>query len=1071
MINRFLLSFYLLIAVFSFSQVKAAHIAGAELIYECIGNSDYRVKLIMYRDCAGGGAQFDNPVDLYIFDLDNGNFTTVSLPRPGSTPQITPPNWGACTAQPYNLCLQVGTYNGTVNLPPNANGYDIGWARCCRNNNISNLADPRCEGVTFLAHVPSVAIAACNSMPTFKQNPSLFLCAGEQFFFDYSAIDTDGDSLAYEISNPYTGENMQNQGTGNPNGCNTNLPPALGGGNNMGLGPYRNVTFAPGHSFTNPFGPGSNITINPNTGYLSAFPANPGIYVLAVSVKEYRNGVLLSENKRDFQFHVINCLPQGPPPILTHTFSGLNTSNDTIFVEGARPFCYDIFANDTVTPSHLVVTPISIAFGGNGGFPPPYATVNTNGFAPPVLGQVCWVPNCDYIGRTVEMVISVRDTSDCPNYNLVFDTVYVTVQPSPNIPPLLQYDISSLQTTPVGDTIVLDVEENFCFPFQVIDTLGGAALFEETEIQTLSGNPVGQSQIVNSTISGDTLSATFCWDPGCNFDEVFMVILTGIDEYQCPPQNRTEDTLYIKVNPPANPAPTTNLLAPTPGQPTNGDTVIIRVHEQYCNDFVVVDTSIAGADSLFFSFSLTDLNGGFAGQQPNYLGIINGDSLAGNICWTPRCVNVDQYYRLIVEGTQQNYCGIRNSTDDTIYFRVIEPFKPAPDISHDLGPGSPDNISLTIQDDESFCYSFRLSDTLTPTFLSYSATVEMANGAPYNGPQPSLTFSTNLDTLVEGEICWEIPCEFANGSFRILMTGTDTFDCRSSNIVFDTVYINHIENIPDQPDFCTLSVGSDDLSIDLSWQPSIQSDIVGYVIYRKREDEPNFVAIDTFNTLGDTTYTDTQNIFADDWRYCYALAAIDRCGNVSSISAESCSILLEAEQGEYVSLLNWTAYSGWPAGVAEYEMYRSYPEANRDQEFLTAVPPTQLTLNDDNIDEAVICYRVRALDAGTGCGGESWSNEVCLRYPPTLYVPTAFTPNGDGLNEIFTSYGEFADQFDMSIYDRWGKLLFRTQDINAGWDGKVNGKVVPEGVYIYRMKVVGYDGTELTRNGSITVLR
>ena len=119
---------------------------------------------------------------------------------------------------------------------------------------------------------------------------------------------------------------------------------------------------------------------------LEAFPASNGIYVMAVSVKEYRNGNLLSENKRDFQFHVIACRPQGPAPILTHNLSGLTTIGDTVFVMAGRPFCYQFTVADNFFPSSIQVTPLSVSFGGNGGFPPPYATIQTSGTTPPVTG-------------------------------------------------------------------------------------------------------------------------------------------------------------------------------------------------------------------------------------------------------------------------------------------------------------------------------------------------------------------------------------------------------------------------------------------------------------------------------------------------------------------------------------------------------------------------------------------------------------------------------------------------------------------------------------------------------------
>lgn len=68
-----------------------------------------------------------------------------------------------------------------------------------------------------------------------------------------------------------------------------------------------------------------------------------------------------------------------------------------------------------------------------------------------------------------------------------------------------------------------------------------------------------------------------------------------------------------------------------------------------------------------------------------------------------------------------------------------------------------------------------------------------------------------------------------------------------------------------------------------------------------------------------------------------------------------------------------------------------------------------------------------------------------------LYVPNAFTPNGDGKNDFFMSKGDGILQFEMSIFDRWGNKIFYSNDLNKGWDGKVSGnsEVAQKDTYVY----------------------
>ena len=85
-----------------------------------------------------------------------------------------------------------------------------------------------------------------------------------------------------------------------------------------------------------------------------------------------------------------------------------------------------------------------------------------------------------------------------------------------------------------------------------------------------------------------------------------------------------------------------------------------------------------------------------------------------------------------------------------------------------------------------------------------------------------------------------------------------------------------------------------------------------------------------------------------------------------------------------------------------------------------------------------------------GCTDEV---EHCIYISPffTIYIPNAFSPNGDGLNDVFTAKGTYVCNFQMYIFDRWGMLLYYTEDMDKGWDGRVNGgtNIAQEDTYVY----------------------
>jgi gliding motility-associated-like protein len=93
---------------------------------------------------------------------------------------------------------------------------------------------------------------------------------------------------------------------------------------------------------------------------------------------------------------------------------------------------------------------------------------------------------------------------------------------------------------------------------------------------------------------------------------------------------------------------------------------------------------------------------------------------------------------------------------------------------------------------------------------------------------------------------------------------------------------------------------------------------------------------------------------------------------------------------------------------------------------------------------------------------------------PLIYVPNAFTPDHDGLNDIFIpkGYGNDWDYYEFSIYNRMGQLLFKTNDIFEGWDGMFLGELSPQTVYAWKVVVRHKPGSEMiTLSGTVTLLR
>jgi gliding motility-associated-like protein len=269
-------------------QASARHIIGGEMYYECLGNNDYKITLKLYRDCAGDGAPYDDFLPIVIFNNIGVPLDTIGIKFPGAN---TLPSNFECFSPPNGVCVEEAIYTTTINLPPLVGGYTLSYQRCCRNNGIDNIQMPQPQsfnngvGSTYTVHIPDPAI--CNSSPEYKSFPPIYVDLGSPFSFDHSAkADIDGDSLYYELCAPFDG--------------NDALSPS-----DVALAPpYDTVQWNFPYNSLYPLASSPALSIDHKTGLITGTPTIPGKFVITVCVSEYRNGIFLSVNKRDFQITV-----------------------------------------------------------------------------------------------------------------------------------------------------------------------------------------------------------------------------------------------------------------------------------------------------------------------------------------------------------------------------------------------------------------------------------------------------------------------------------------------------------------------------------------------------------------------------------------------------------------------------------------------------------------------------------------------------------------------------------------------------------------------------------------------
>jgi gliding motility-associated-like protein len=239
---------------------------------------------------------------------------------------------------------------------------------------------------------------------------------------------------------------------------------------------------------------------------------------------------------------------------------------------------------------------------------------------------------------------------------------------------------------------------------------------------------------------------------------------------------------------------------------------------------------------------------------------------------------------------------------------------------------------------------------------------------------------------------------------------------------------------------------------------------VKYDIYRQNGS--------SFQLLG-TTVPPLQTFFdANPTPACYQLSYDDICENKSPRNQTVCPITLTASLNDDNSVtLTWNDFNGWEDGVDYYLIEKYDQDGNLLDEITVPAGTTSYQDDVENFNEQTYVYVVIANPAPDLTLPVSISNRVTVIKNPNLFHPSAFTPNGDNLNDIFNVYGQYIDNFEMSIFNRWGELMFTTRELDEGWDGTYKGAAMPEGTYTFVANITDLAGRTFKKSGSILLLR
>ncbi|MGB3946566.1 MAG: gliding motility-associated C-terminal domain-containing protein [Bacteroidia bacterium] len=1100
------------------NTLQASHLMGGEITWVCQGNGQYVFTLKLYRDCNGinppssvqlsvfnhptvSSIQLSSPVQTDISPSCNGAGPTISCT--GAESQV---GWPTSTS-PVAGAVQESVYTSNpIALPgvPPPQGWIFTYADCCRNGSLSNLQSANSYGFTLRAVMYGYngqnAGPCFDSSPTFLESPSTVICVGAPFNYNHNAFDPDLDSLAYSWAEPlddFTG--VYNLGT-NP----------------------ASVPFTSGYSFNSPL-PGATqnpanvpASINPATGEISFTSYTQGYFATVVKVESWKCGILVAEIYREIQVVLLPCAVNEKPTV---TFSSYQAT-----VPAGTLVTFDINGNDPgvladgVTPQTLTLNASGRQFGANftdanaGCLNPPCATLSAplpSSSPTNIASTFSWQTTCDHISyndecntvsNTYTFVFRIKDDF-CPAPSENISTVSITVLATPVAP---SPQIGCVAVLPNGDV-------SLTWPPAVDPggTFNGYFIYSST-------SPNGPFTLIDSVLSY-SLSNTSYTHVGANASTApvyyFVRTRSGCFGQVLAVPADTVSTIVLNVNNPANGTALLNWNAianPLPSTSTG-------IYSIYVENPTGVWTLTGNSTTTAFIDSILACNAtlNYRVEIEDYIGCSSVSTIDGGIFQNIIVPQIPSFDTVSVDDNNNATMSWNVSPSSDVEAYVVYQLISGAKIPIDTVFGINNvNYTFALSDadmgvEEFYLAAFDTCDNISPIGTAlYTMYLTSIPQVCDRSVVLNWTSYGNIGTGLAGYNILQSTVGVAGPYTLVSTVDTSVHAYIISNLLPQTTYYYKIQAIdssgtktassnrilfysaaPSPPAFSYLQRVSviDPNQVEITCHVDISASTSGYKVMRSKDNNPaNFKLVETLpaSTATPINYVDT-DVRTDNFSYYYKIINVDSCGFDGLETNISRTILLTAK-GNSVALENtliWNDYSTWLGNVASYNVYRGI-DGVMNPVPIANVPfvgsgNTMYTYIDDISNfiqgEGVFNYYIEALEGpgNTYSFSENSLSNIAEAYQEAkVYVPNAFHPDG-AFNSIFkpvTTYVNISE-YEFSVLDRWGGVLFTTNDVQQGWDGTENGKESAMGMYIYLVKFKTSRGEYIDYKGTVTLLR
>lgn len=1078
------------------------HLIGGEMRYEFIGpgsapnTKKYKISLLLMR--GPSGAAFITQYIVGVFNNDDNSKVLGTAENQNwaarqdfTTPIPVPINISPCISFAPTLNYTYKTYSFTIELPINNAGYTVAFQTFSRQNS-NNVIDN--SGANYTCIIPGLNQLAANlndNSPKFSL-PIAVICNSAPFTLDFSATDVDNDSLVYSFCNAYDGGDAPQADYRDP------APP-----------PYNSVTYTNPYTAVKPLG--ANVSIDSHTGIISGTAPPPGKYVICVCIAVFRNGNFISTHRKDLIVEVSGCIRTQaiPDPGFTtcdgfniqfnHNSSGANTvywdfgdlslDSDTshldnpVFVYGDTGIykvkfvinrgesCSDsttitmgiypgFFPGLDVVSPYCVGTPItfkdtsSTRYGNINSWSwnfgdgttladtshlqsPQYTftnagTYNTRFIVTSDKGCIDTLFKPIVVSPLPSLNLISRDTSYCG-----LDSLKLIASGSGNFkwtPNIFINGANTATPTVFPNTITsyqVSLEQAGCIKK---DTIKLTPLFDFTN--SITADPASICEKDTLLLSGSSNHpSSWQWSPSLS------VISANTRTTRAFPMVNTLYTLTSKWG--KNCVATSNVNIPVKklAVPRAGpDTA-------YCLGSTGVQLSASGGDSYKWSPSagLSNIN-------------IN------NPIATPL---TNTKYTVAVGVT-----GCTRTVVDTIL--VLARKKPVLSMPNDTLICIIDTLKLTPSGVGSFSwlpnYNINSLSSSNP-FVSpdvptkyYVRMTDIYNCFKDDSVFVDVKADVDVFAGADTSICSGDRFNLSTTGNALTYTWTPTLGLNNTNIKNPAVNIDTttIYTVVANIGKCEKSSS---VKIKVAKYPDAQIQNVAPVCFGFSTQliasggskyvwtpstylsNPNIANPQVINPLQNTRYI---------------VSVTDTLGCIKAVTDTVTVKVIPPLNVRTIK--DTTVVEGQPIKVQAYGASTYNWEPQRWLSSYDVAAPTALP-------EGNITYIVTGTDVN-GCKGTDSVSFTVYKVDPDMYVPTAFTPDNDGLNDVIRPILLGMKSLNyFKIYNRFGQLVFSTTEVGKGWDGIFNGRPQPPSTFVWVAEGITFKGLVKQKKGTVILIR